>query len=190
MRNTDFALDGLSKIFKHLGRDVMIYMIPGLVVLLDLTYLDYLYDTQVYNHLKDVPCLWAVLIGLLYIFGTISMAFAEFVYIWFESWYPYNSLLSDEVVSANKNPVLYELFVERYNTLSLYRYNLRYSFLLCVVLNVTFGVIYGCSHSFNGWICPMSITTGLLLAFFCLFHYLCRQTDNDYYDRVREIAKR
>ena len=37
-------LNGLSEIFNHLGRDVMIYMIPGLVVLLDLAYLDHLYN--------------------------------------------------------------------------------------------------------------------------------------------------
>ena len=49
-------LDGLSKIFKHLGRDVMIYMMPGLVVLLDLAYLDYLYDTQVYVTIQAIPC--------------------------------------------------------------------------------------------------------------------------------------
>ncbi len=183
------VLDGLSKIFKHLGRDIMIYMIPGLVVLLDLAYLDYLYETQVYVTLKGIPYSWVVFIGLLYIFGTISMAFAEFVYVRIERWHPYDGMLSDEVASADKKPVLYEQFVERYNTLSLYRCNLRYSFLLCVVLNVTFGVIYGCAHSFNGWICPMSIITGLLLVFFGLFHCLCRQTDLDYYDRVRQVVK-
>lgn len=183
------VLDGLSKIFKHLGRDVMIYMIPGLVVLLDLAYLDYLYDTQVYDNLKNVPYRWAVFIGVLYIFGTISMAFAEIVYKWIEAWKPYNGMLSDEMASADKKPVLYEQFVERYNTLSLYRYNLRYSFLFCALLNIMFGVIYGCVHSFNGWICSMSIITGLLLVFFGLFHCLCRQTDLDYYDRVQQVMK-
>lgn len=185
----DTTLNGLSKIFKHLGRDVMIYMIPGLVVLLDLVYLDYLYGTQVYDNLKDIPYRWAVFIGVLYIFGTISMAFAEIVYKWIEAWKPYNGMLSDEMASADKKPVLYEQFVERYNTLSLYRYNLRYSFLLCALLNVMFGVIYGCVHSFNGWICSMSIITGLLLVFFGLFHCLCRQADLDYYDRVRQVVK-
>lgn len=185
------ALDGLSKIFKHLGRDIMIYMIPGLVVLLDLGYLDYLYETQVYVTLKGIPYSWAVFIGLLYIiFGTISMAFAESIYIRVKSWPPYDGMLSDEVTSADKKPVLYERFVERYNTLSLYRYNLRYSFLFCSILNILFGVIYGCSHSFDGWVGAMSTITGLLVVFFGLFYYLCRQTDNDYYDRVREAAKR
>ena len=49
-------------------------MIPGLVVLLDLAYLDHLYDTQVYENLKDIPCLWAVFIGLLYLLGQCCMA--------------------------------------------------------------------------------------------------------------------
>ncbi len=184
-------LDGLSKIFKHLGRDVMIYMMPGLVVLLDLAYLDYLYDTQVYVTIQAIPCSysWIVFVGLLYIFGTISMAFAEVLYPKIDKWEPYAGLLNDDIAVAKKDMGLYDQFVERYNTLSLYRYNLRYSFLLCAVLNVIFGLIYGLIYSFRDWLLVVLIITALLLILFWIFRRLCCQTDCDYYDRVRKIAQ-
>lgn len=185
VRNTDFALDGLSKIFKHLGRDVMIYMIPGLVVLLDLTYLDYLYDTQVYDHLKDVPCLWAVFIGVLYVLGHINMGICTLRSLIKGRKTNEEDEIEKQIEIFKSQPKLYEQYIERYDNLWHLRLNLKYAFLLTVIINV---LVMSIASLING-LSPLPIIT-CVLAFLCgLFCMASKRTKKSFEDRLKILAK-
>lgn len=176
----DAALDGLSKIFKHLGRDIMIYMIPGLVVLLDLGYLDYLYETQVYVTLKGIPYSWAVFIGLLYIFGHINMGVCTF---W--SWIKGRKTNEEGEIKKQteifrSQPKLYKQYIERYDNLWYFRLNLKYAFLLTVIINVLTMSI----ASLVGNLDPLPIITCILALLYGLFYVASKRTKRSFKDRL------
>ncbi len=182
------VLDGLSKIFKHLGRDVMIYMIPGLVVLLDLAYLDHLYDTQVYDNLKNVPYLWAVFIGLLYLLGQCCMALCTCV-SYLKGGFLIKRrkdrlLLKKEIRVFKKNTRLYEQYIERYDNLWYFRLNLKYAFLLAVIINV---LAMSIASLING-LDPLPIITCVLAFLYGLFCMASKRTKKSFEDRLKVLA--
>ena len=184
----DTTLNGLSKIFKHLGRDVMIYMIPGLVVLLDLVYLDYLYGTQVYDNLKDVPYLWAVFIGLLYLLGQCCMALCTCV-SYLKGGFLIKRrkdqlLLKKEIRVFKKNTRLYEQYIERYDNLWYFRLNLKYAFLLAVIINV---LAMSIASLING-LDPLPIITCVLAFLYGLFCMASKRTKKSFEDRLKVLA--
>jgi len=184
----DTTLNGLSKIFKHLGRDVMIYMIPGLVVLLDLAYLDHLYDTQVYDNLKDVPYLWAVFIGLLYLLGQCCMALCTCV-SYLKGGFLIKRrkdrlLLKKEIRVFKKNTRLYEQYIERYDNLWYFRLNLKYAFLLAVIINV---LAMSIASLING-LDPLPIITCVLAFLYGLFCMASKRTKKSFEDRLKVLA--
>lgn len=185
----DVALDGLSKIFKHLGRDVMIYMIPGLVVLLDLTYLDYLYDTQVYDHLKDVPCRWAIFIGVLYLLGQCCMALCTCVSYLKEGFLirrrKERLLLKKEIKIFKKNTSLYEQYIERYDNLWYFRLNLKYAFLFTVVINVLVMFIVSLINGLS----PLPIITCVLAFLYGLFCMASKRAKKSFETRLKVAGK-
>lgn len=182
------VLDGLSKIFKHLGRDVMIYMIPGLVVLLDLAYLDYLYDTQVYENLKDVPCRWAIFIGVLYLLGQCCMALCTCVSCLKGGFLigrrKDRLLLKKEIKVFKKNTRFYEQYIERYDNLWHFRLNLKYAFLLAVIINV---LAMSIASLING-LDPLPIITCVLAFLYGLFCMASKRAKKSFEDRLKVLA--
>ena len=189
-KNKDMGtvLDGLSKIFKHLGRDVMIYMIPGLVVLLDLAYLDYLYDTQVYENLKDVPCRWAIFIGVLYLLGQCCMALCTCVSCLKGGFLigrrKDRLLLKKEIKVFKKNTRFYEQYIERYDNLWHFRLNLKYAFLLAVIINV---LAMSIASLING-LDPLPIITCVLAFLYGLFCMASKRAKKSFEDRLKVLA--
>ena len=183
------VLDGLSKIFKHLGRDVMIYMIPGLVVLLDLAYLDYLYDTQVYENLKDVPCRWAIFIGVLYLLGQCCMALCTCVSYLKRGFLigrrKDRLLLKKEIKVFKKNTRFYEQYIERYDNLWHFRLNLKYAFLLAVIINV---LAMSIASLING-LDPLPIITCVLAFLYGLFCMASKRAKKSFEDRLKVLAE-
>lgn len=183
------VLDGLSKIFKHLGRDVMIYMIPGLVVLLDLAYLDYLYDTQVYENLKDVPCRWAIFIGVLYLLGQCCMALCTCVSCLKGGFLigrrKDRLLLKKEIKVFKKNTRFYEQYIERYDNLWHFRLNLKYAFLLAVIINV---LAMSIASLING-LDPLPIITCVLAFLYGLFCMASKRAKKSFEDRLKVLAE-
>ncbi len=182
------VLDGLSKIFKHLGRDVMIYMIPGLVVLLDLAYLDHLYDTQVYENLKDIPCLWAVFIGLLYLLGQCCMALCTCV-SYLKGGFLIKRrkdrlLLKKEIRVFKKNTQLYEQYIERYDNLRYFRLNLKYAFLLTVIINM---IAVSIASLINGS-GPLPIITCVLASLYGLFCVASKRAKDSFEARLKVLS--
>ena len=181
----DTTLNGLSKIFKHLGRDIMIYMIPGLVVLLDLAYLDYLYDTQVYENLKDIPCLWAVFIGVLYILGHINIGICTL-------WSRIKGRKTNEEDEIEKQieifrsqPKLHEQYIERYDNLWHFRLNLKYAFLLAVIVNV---LVMSIASLING-LGPLQIITCVLAVLCGLFGVAYKRAKDSFEARLKMLAE-
>ena len=182
------VLDGLSKIFKHLGRDVMIYMIPGLVVLLDLAYLDHLYNTQVYENLKDVPCRWAIFIGVLYLLGQCCMALCTCVSCLKGGFLigrrKDRLLLKKEIKVFKKNTRFYEQYIERYDNLWHFRLNLKYAFLLAVIINV---LAMSIASLING-LDPLPIITCVLAFLYGLFCMASKRAKKSFEDRLKVLA--
>ena len=189
-KNKDMGtvLDGLSKLFKHVGRDVMIYMIPGLVVLLDLAYLDYLYDTQVYENVQYVPCRWAIFIGVLYLLGQCCMALCTCVSCLKGGFLigrrKDRLLLKKEIKVFKKNTRFYEQYIERYDNLWHFRLNLKYAFLLAVIINV---LAMSIASLING-LDPLPIITCVLASLYGLFCVASKRAKDSFEARLKVLS--
>ena len=177
-------LNGLSEIFQHLGRDVMIYMIPGLVVLLDLAYLDHLYNTQVYDNLKDIPCLWIVFIGVLYVLGHINIGICTLWSRIKDRKTNEEDEIEKQVKIFSSQPRLYEQYIERYDNLRYFRLNLKYAFLLTVIINM---IAMSIASLINGS-GPLPIIKCVLSSLYGMFCVASKRAKDSFEARLKVLS--
>ena len=170
----------LTKVFKHLSRDIFIYFFPGFVVLFNIFLIDYVFNSfKLFSYLSKfsisifVSFVFSFLVGHL-VFGLIYFLF-ELTRLekYFRCKFNFITVSTlDDINTFNNFPDLHEQYIERHSQLYLMRWNLSGSIMLCSVFNLLHFAFFDFSILFF----IISITT-LILGFF--LYVLSLKTEND-----------
>lgn len=188
----------LSKIFRHLSRDIFIYFLTGFIVLIDLAYLDHLFNsTHTYNFVKTIPYWTISAIILSFAIGHIVFALMYFVFEYskFENWiktkmFPVrdnnNRIIAFQIdyekeitIYSNKLD-LHEQFIERHTQLYIMRWNFAAGLMICGLTNIIFEIVFQFTLGFT-ILSIILILTGILL------YILSLKTEKDCFDRINKI---
>ncbi len=152
----DKIVDGVSKIFSHLARDIQNYIITGLIIIGELYLLDYYYnDGNIFFTINQFKYVSAIIIISAYIFGHICLGFFSLVLELgnIENWISRKMFtkrfkgiekISDETVFIEKaklllqNRDIYFHFIERNVNLATLRWNYTSAFIICFGANIIF----------------------------------------------------
>lgn len=186
----------LSKIFSHLSRDLFIYFLTGFIVLIDLAYLDYLFNTvSTFKYVKTIPY-WTISSTIIaFAIGHLVFAIMYFIFEYskLESWlkkklFPLNdnerafeiNFEKEIKIFANKT-VLHEQFIERHTQLYLMRWNFAGGLMFSGLTNIIFEIYFHFTCIFTA-ISILLILTGFLI------YLLSLKTEKDCFDRINKIA--
>lgn len=186
-------METLAKYFKHIARDLFIYFIPGVYIMINATFLDHVFfQSRMYHHLLKIPYSYLLIIVVSYVIGQFICAFMYMTIerTGIESWVKKKFFLVDgkawkidykkEMESFKKYPEVHEQFIERHTQLYMLRWNLSGTSVLCFIINI----IFCCLFSFSKYIVLMSI--GYLISAFFLY-ILSIETEKDCYDRINDF---
>jgi hypothetical protein len=188
----------LSKIFRHLSRDVFIYFLTGFIVVIDLTYLDYLFNSAgTFNYVKVIPY-WTIcpiiisfavghfVFALMYIFFECSK-FEDWVKIKFfpikgqdDKVTVFKIGYEKEIAIFSNKLNLHEQFIERHTQLYLMRWNLAGGVIFSGLTNLIFEIIFQFTLAFTTF-SVILIMTGFLI------YILSIKTEKDCFDRINKI---
>lgn len=180
----DKTLSEIVKSFTHLVRDFFIYFISGFVVLLNALVIDYFYyDSSILNVLKGKE-LFLVGVILCYVMGHICMGFYYLLlertkihkYIKRRIGFVNKENEEKQPELYSKKPMLYNYFIERYDNLSLFRWNLSASFLISFFINFVY-----CFKQDYWQIIFLKL---LCLVFAVILYLLALETEKDYINRI------
>lgn len=182
----------ILELFKHLVRDILVYLIGGLLIIANLLMIDYqyfsgsiyIYITTKYEYLPIIIILFSyglgqIIMGFMYLF--IERTGIE-KYIKKLLSLKSTSNIEDEIFIFIRNKDAYDFFIERYNHLSYLRWSLAGASLICFLFNAVTLVIYGYNLA-------TLITLVCMVMMFIVLLPLHYQTDHDYNERVKLLNK-
>ncbi|KAF2338069.1 hypothetical protein [Flavobacterium ginsenosidimutans] len=189
----------LSKIFSHLSRDLFIYFLTGFIVVIDLAYLDYLFNTaSTFKYIKTIPY-WAISSTIIaFTIGHLvfSIMYFIFEYTKLEIWLkkklfssydhennkpPFEISFEKEIKIFEKKRVLHDQFIERHTQLYLMRWNLAGGFMFSGLTNILFEIYFHFTIVFTA-LSILSILIGFSL------YVLSLKTEKDCFARINKIA--
>lgn len=154
MNLNSIGMNELVKAFNHIARDIMIYILPGLIFLLFcLFFCIKIHYLNSWNNIMTTKNI-IILIIVAYIIGHIIMGIMEFFVIlkienFFKKiFYPKESIKPKDEndaeleILAFSDRDAYNFFVERHTQLSLFRWNLSGSFFLISISSFIFLFFY------------------------------------------------
>lgn len=178
----DNTISKLLDIFKHIARDIIIYVIPGFLLIFNFYIIDKLYLKKDILAIFQGEYLLLVIFILSYILGNVIMAIMSLLYkilnceedkINFE----------DELNIYKKNSQLYEYFIERENQLYFFRWNLSGTFFISIILNIVLLFYFQLSIEFMIYFIFIYFFVGIVLL---RLHYV---TEKSYKDKIKIISK-
>lgn len=182
----DNTISKLLDIFKHIARDIIIYVIPGFLLIFNLFIIDKLYLKKEILAIFQGEYLLLVIFILSYILGHVIMAVMEIVscieFLFKKCKWIKNKIEIDfskelEIFKDNDSKKIYEYFIERENQLYYFRWNISGAFFVSAILNK-----YLLSEEFYIFLIPLIVGIFLL----CL-HYV---TANNYKNRIEVVSKK
>ena len=195
----DNTLAKLLEYFKHIVRDLFVYVLSGIVVIANLAFIDYQFYNKKLGFLKILKELdYKILVLLIgaYIIGHILVAIRNTIRYFYESfckikicaYFNKNSLnikrkfFEKEIDIFIKNKDIYDYFIERQNQIFYIRRNLSVAFLLSAIIDCYFYKVFP-----NNSILFMSF---LLLAISIILYCLSLVSIKNYNNKVLEIFKK
>lgn len=180
----DKTIEQIFKTFNHIARELQIYFIPGFIVLLNLSLINYYYNGNSYIQFWQQNYIFIVIIAS-YVSGHIVMAF---YYALFEitkiegvlnNWLGLNytvvSKLLPEIYKADKEAYFH--FIERYSMLTLMRTGMFASFFIIYLINVI------CLY-IKPFVIQVWGVASISLVFSVIMFVLTSKTEKDYANRI------
>ena len=177
----DNVVAKLLDLFKHISRDIMIYVISGFVVIINLYVIDKVYIKSEFFQLIDkLEYLPLIIFILSYIIGHIIMAFMEIISLIDPCIYKIFKFkkinFKDEVKIFENNKDIYDYFIERQNQLSYFRWTLAGAFFISTIINILYICIGKADISL--WFIFLTLGIGIFLL---ILHYI---TDKEYKEKI------
>ncbi len=186
----------LIKAFKHIAREIQVYILSGSLILFELFFIDYFYYEQsIFNYWKEFPYLFIILLLFSYTFGHLTYAL---MYVVFEKTkveskikkilkYSIDNKIEDilnkEVAIFNENTNAYYEYIERYNILNHMRWNLSGANFLMFLINLIYLIFNKCCYQ-------VVIVFAINFLGFFVFLLLSLKTEEEYYKRIEVISSR
>jgi len=179
----------LLEYFKHIVRDIFVYVLSGLVVIANLAFIDYQFYDKKLGFLKilnDIDYIILIILISAYIIGHIIIAV---MLLCFEATridkiitFKINIEQEKEIKVYKENPNLYEYFIERQNQLYYLRWNLAGAFLVSLIINIVI------NYYFKNTNIPNFYHITIFLLFFIIFilHY---RTAIDYNNTIQNCLE-
>lgn len=186
----DKAIEGIFKIFNHLARELQIYCLSGILILINCLLIDYfLYNHSLWTFIQNTKDLTIPILIITYILGQLSMAF---YYLFLERTkldekikktlgftYTENSALLHKIYIENKETYLH--FIERYDLLAMMRWTMSASCTISFFIDIPFLLLNP-----NHWQQLSLIALSFLLSSLLLY-ILAVQTECDYVKRIEAL---
>lgn len=156
----------LLDLFKHISRDIMIYVISGFVVIVNLYVIDKVYIKSEFFQLIDkLEYLPLIIFILSYIIGHIIMALSN---VFYKVFYckSKKDVLKKEMKIFKKDSIAYEYFIERQNQLYHFRLTLSGAFFISAIINILYKCIGEFEISLFLIFIPITISIFLFLAYY------------------------
>lgn len=165
------------KAFKHLSREVYIYIIPGLILLINFGIILFIENQPLFFKLYNLPYISILLITIAFVLGHFSLSIRE----------PFlckkdkdDEELKNLINVFQNNKDSYEHFVERYNLLYSFRKNMFCISILMFITNII-ALFYTCKCYFLYF----TIFSIVLIVFFLIY---AKRTKEDYKTRIKLLS--
>lgn len=187
----DKTISQLLDIFKHLGRDILSYVLPGIFVIGNLMYIDICINSErLISFFSKIDYIFLIIILVCYGIGQILMGL---MYLLVEKTKLEKLIvrimkvdsetdLQNEIRIYLKNREIYDFFVERYNQLYYLRWNLAGAGLLGIILNSV-------SLFYSNNDCKFVMLLLFSIALFIMMLILHYVTGHHYNQRVKNIIE-
>lgn len=173
----------LLDFFKHISRDIMIYVIPGFIVIVNLYIIDKVYiKSEFFQVIDKLEYLPLIIFITSYVIGHIIMAFMEIISLIDPCIYKIFKFkkinFKDEINIFKNNKDTYDYFIERQNQLSHFRWTLSGAFIVSTIIDIY--------YSIEKVDIPLSfiVLTFLIGIFLLILHYI---TEKESKDKIRKI---
>ena len=183
----DNTISKLLEYFKHIVRDLLTYVLSGIVVILNFAYVIYHLDKVEFKILFDNNyTVWIVII-FAYVIGQIVMGF---MYVFIElpkidyiinKCFDIDINQKKEIKIYTKDRNLYEFFIERQNQLYYLRWNLAGAFFLNFLINIY--LLFTYKEPLFSYLAYVSMFSFVLLL---ILHY---RTAKDYTKTIKNIKR-
>lgn len=184
----DKTIEQIFKAFNHIARELQVYFISGLLVLLNIYVIDYFYYEQSFYKVvgKKEFVLPAIIVA--YILGHVCMAFFYVLFEWRKFdvkinkrlgfGYKVESSILPNIYQKDKDAYIH--FIERYVVLSMMRWTLSSAFFINFITDSYF-VVFREYH----W----QIFLLMILSFLASIsmYILTSQTEKDYSERIQSM---
>lgn len=179
----------IFKAFRHLSREIIIYIIPGFLLFLDVIIILFVNNSSILkNELFDNFIFW-IAIFISYVFGHLSISLSVILRklcCFCNCSNNKNERLEKEIIIYGKDKDRYEYFIERYNLLHAIRKNITF---ICLIMSVLNAILLLHSFGFNK--CQDSefyaISIGIALIAALLFGLNTLSTKSDYKERIEKL---
>lgn len=186
----DSSIAKLLDLFKHVARDIIIYMLPGFVLIFYFIIVDNLYLGNKLIDILNTEYSLLILFILSYIIGHIIMAFMEIItlieFLIKKMKCKKNENENEidfqkELEIFKRNDKVYEYFIERENLLYYFRWNLSGAFFILGFFNLFLYSEFSIGKDFFYYFISIPLIVGVFLL--CL-HYV---TEKNYRKKVKNL---
>lgn len=178
-------MDEIFKAFKHLSREVIIYIIPGFLLFFDTLLILNMNDCSFVKESLFKEYLFWVAVSFSYVFGHLSISLREIYINLFcsleSSQKKGEEQLEKELLIYRKDKDRYEYYIERYNLLYAIRKNLTWISIVVLVVNILVA-LFEYKHTYFYII---SIGIALISAF--IFGFNAQNTKLRFAERIDKL---
>ena len=181
----DNSIAKLLDLFKHLARDIIIYVLPGFVLIFNFIIVDKLYLGNKLINILNTEYLLLIFFILSYLVGHVIMAFMSILFKILNMFKCKKDGIDfeKELKIFKMNYQVYEYFIERENHLYFLRWNLSGGFLISAIFNVFFMIQFSFEKEFSYYFIFIPIIVGVILL---RLHYVTKRI---YKEKIEKILK-
>lgn len=178
-------MEGVFKAFKHLTREIIIYLIPGFLLFFDIILILNINDYSIINESLFKEYLFWVSLIFSYVFGHLGISLRELIVKIFysseESKKKELNQLEKELVIYSKDIERYEYYIERYNLLHAIRKNLAWINIIILITNIAI-LLFDSKH-----ICFYITSISIALVLVIIFSFNANNTKQRFEDRIDKL---
>ena len=182
-------MEEIFKAFRHLSREIIIYILPGFLLFLDVIIILFVNNCSILQNEIFVNSIFWIAIFMSYIFGHLSISLCVVLkkLCCFDNCFGYkNERLDKEIQIFKKDKDRYEYFIERYNLLHAIRKNVTAIWLIICILNISM-LLYSLAFNTNEFAVFYAISIGIAFVSMLLFGLNTQKTKCDYKERIEKL---
>lgn len=177
----------ITDVFIHIARDILVYLLSGILVIGNVFLIDScIFESKLFNYFSKIGYLPILIIIISYGLSQIIMAIMLILEriiepILMKIGWVRNPNFRKEVNAFQKDRIVYDYFIERYNQLYYMRWTLAGACLMCTFLNLIFCSWDKCADDV---LLKLGVVSFILFILLLILHY---RTGNDLSNKIDAI---